>query len=67
MYDKNLVKEILEQTLEASKIIKERCAFAKSGDDFLETKDGQEKLDSICMKLIAIGEVLKKIDKITNK
>lgn len=26
-----------------------------------------EKLDSICMQLIAIGESLKKIDKITNK
>ena len=29
--------------------------------------EGQEKLDSICMKLIAVGESLKNIDKITDK
>jgi len=33
----------------------------------MDTKEGQEKLDSICMKLIAIGESLKNIDKITDK
>ena len=67
MYDKSLVYEILEQILEASKVVKERCNFAKSRDDFIDTTKGQEKLDSICMKLIAIGEALKQIDKITNK
>ena len=67
MYDKSLVKEIVEKILEASKTIKERCSFAKDYYDFLETKEGEEKLDSICMKLIAIGESLKQIDKITNK
>ena len=30
----------------------------------MDTKEGQEKLDSICIKLIAIGESLKNIDKI---
>lgn len=33
----------------------------------MDTKEGQEKLDSICMKLIAVGESLKNIDKITDK
>ena len=32
----------------------------------MDTKEGQEKLDSICIKLIAIGESLKNIDKITD-
>jgi len=41
--------------------------YDKSRDDFIDTTKGQEKLDSICMKLIAIGEALKQIDKITNK
>lgn len=34
---------------------------------FTDTPEGMEKLDSICIQLIAIGESLKNIDKITNK
>jgi len=67
MYDKSLVVDILEQIIEAIEIVKERCYFAKKEDDFIDTKEGQEKLDSICMKLIAVGESLKKIDHITDK
>jgi len=67
MYDKKLVIEILEQIIDAIEIVKERCLFAKSQDDFCDSKEGQEKLDSICMKLIAVGESLKKIDFITDK
>lgn len=67
MYDKELVHDILEQIIEAILIVQERCSFAKCQNDFMDTKEGQEKLDSICMKLIAIGESLKNIDKITDK
>ncbi|WP_456323197.1 HepT-like ribonuclease domain-containing protein [Hydrogenimonas sp.] len=67
MYDKTLVHDILGQIIDAVEIAKERCAFAKSQDDFIDTKEGQEKLDGICMKLIAVGESLKKIDTITDK
>jgi len=67
MYDKELVLDIVEQMIEAILIVQERCAFAKCQNDFMDTKEGQEKLDSICMKLIAIGESLKNIDKITDK
>ena len=67
MYDKSLVIDILEQITEAIEIVQERCKFAKNEDDFCDTKEGQEKLDSICMKLIAVGESLKKIDHITDK
>lgn len=67
MYDKELVVDILEQIIEAIEIVQERCKFAKSEDDFYDTPQGQEKLDSICMKLIAVGESLKNIDKITDK
>jgi len=38
----------------------------KSSDDFLVSEPGLEKLDAICMQLIAIGESLKNLDKITN-
>jgi len=67
MYDKTLVVEILDQIIDAIETVRERCTFAKCEDDFCHTKEGQEKLDSICMKLIAVGESLKKIDHITGK
>lgn len=66
-FDKELVSEILHQIYDALKIVQKRCAFAKTADDFLDSEEGQEKLDGICMKLIAVGESLKNIDKITHK
>jgi len=65
-YDKSLVIDILSQIIDAVEIVQERCSYAKCEDDFYHTKEGQEKLDSICMKLIAIGESLKNVDKITD-
>jgi uncharacterized protein with HEPN domain len=67
MYDKELVLDILDQIVEAIEIVQERCKFASCENDFMDTKEGQEKLDSICMKLIAVGESLKNIDKLTDK
>lgn len=67
MYDKELVSDILEQIIEAIQTVQERCGYATCENDFMDTKEGQEKLDSICMKLIAVSESLKNIDKITDK
>ncbi|MEA1917711.1 MAG: HepT-like ribonuclease domain-containing protein [Campylobacterota bacterium] len=67
MYDKSLAVEILIQILNASKIVAQRFEIVDSIDYFIDTPEGQEKLDSICMQLIAIGESLKNIDKITDK
>ena len=67
MYDKSLVIEILIQILNASKTVAQRFEVVDSVDYFMDTPEGQEKLDSICMQLIAIGESLKNIDKITDK
>ncbi len=67
MYDKSLVLDIIAQIIDAIEIVQERCEFAKTQDDFMDTKEGQEKLDGICMKLIAVGESLKKIDAMTDK
>jgi uncharacterized protein with HEPN domain len=66
-YDKELVLDTLEQIREALVVVKKRCSYAKEADDFCDSEDGQEKLDSICMKLIAVGESLKNIDKLTDK
>jgi len=66
-YDKELVLDTLQQIKDALITVEKRCSFAKYADDFCDTEEGQEKLDSICMKLIAVGESLKNIDKLTDK
>jgi len=67
MYDKNLVQDILNQILNATHTIKDRFIPIKSVDDFTNTPVGMEKLDAICMLVIAIGESLKNLDKITER
>ena len=66
MYDKELALEILEQIYLSSQIILKRFQQIKSYDDFIGSDWGMEKLDSICMQLIAVGESLKNFDKVTN-
>jgi len=61
-----LVGEILGQIDQALTTIEQRFEPVKSVDDLLETPEGQEKLDGLCMLFIAIGESLKKIDKLTD-
>jgi len=46
-------------------LIQKRFKNIKSSDDFLVNEEGLEKLDSISMRLIAIGEGFKNIDKLT--
>jgi hypothetical protein len=65
MYDKALAREILKQILQALRTILQRFEPVKSPDDFTGSPAWMEKLDSICMLLIAIGENLKNIDKVT--
>ncbi|NVM21856.1 MAG: DUF86 domain-containing protein [Desulfobacterales bacterium] len=67
MYDKELILEILSQIYRASQTILERFKPVESVNDFTDSPAGMEKLDSICMLLIAIGEALKNLDKATNK
>jgi len=62
-----LLKEILSQIEVAIGTIKFRFEPVDSIDYFLDTPAGQEKLDSLCMLFIAIGESLKNIDKLTEK
>lgn len=65
MFDKHLIPSILQQIDEALEKIKNRSEQINSADDFTNSPSGMEKLDSICMLFIAIGEALKNIDKIT--
>jgi len=66
MYDRELVKEVLSQILTALSRIERRSASITKPDDFLSTDEGIDKLDAICMMLIAMGESLKYIDKLTD-
>ena len=66
MYDSELVKDILENILWSIDQIRKRSQGITLSDDFLKDDKGLEKLDSICMQLINIGEALKKIDKLTD-
>ena len=66
MSDPELVKEILTQILEATSRIERRFIAIESPEDFLKNEEGVDKLDGICMMLIAIGESLKNLDKVTD-
>jgi uncharacterized protein with HEPN domain len=67
MYDQELTIDILKQVLGALYTIHKRFEPIKHPDDFINSPEGLEKLDAICMQLIAVGESLKKIDKIANQ
>ncbi len=65
MFDIELVSEILKNILWSIDQILLRSKEIKSYEQFLSDDTGLEKLDSICMQLINIGEALKQIDKLT--
>ena len=64
MSDPDLVIEILSQIQISIERILHRFEAVESADFFLDSEVGLEKLDSICMQLIAIGESLKNLDKV---
>jgi uncharacterized protein with HEPN domain len=65
MSDEALVREILRQILQATQTIIRRSSRISSPADFTASDAGMEKLDAICMQLIAIGESVKHLDRIT--
>jgi len=65
MYDVELVREILRQILWSAETIARRFEPIKSPQDLATSDMGLEKLDAICMQLIAIGESVKHLDKVT--
>ena len=66
MFDRELLVADIKNIIWALKQISTRFQVIQSSDDFLKDDAGLEKLDSICMQLINIGEVLKQIDKLTD-
>ena len=66
MFDVALVEEILRQVLWSAQTIANRFEPIGSADEFLSSEEGLEKLDAICMQLIAIGEGVKNLDRVTD-
>lgn len=67
MYDKEIVLDILHKIDEAITVINQRTETINEPNDLLTTWIGTVILDSICMKLTALGESIKNLDKISNK
>jgi len=67
MFNVDLVKEVLSQLLKATETIQKRIKTIKCPDDFLNNERSLEKLDALCMQLIAVGESIKNLDKITHR
>ena len=67
MYDTLIAFHTLELIQESLNKICLRFSGISCSDDFLMSESGMMKLDSICMKLTAIGESIKNLDKVTNR
>ena len=60
-----IVLHTLDQIELAIERLQERIKNVHTADDFLSTPGGMEKLDAACMVLIAIGESIKNLDKVS--
>ena len=60
-----IVSHTLDQIELAIERLQERTQSVRTVDDFLSTPGGMEKLDAACMVLIAIGESIKNLDKVS--
>ncbi|MFA7092740.1 MAG: HepT-like ribonuclease domain-containing protein [Arcobacteraceae bacterium] len=61
--DKSTTLELIEFILESIRLINRRFQSIKSSDDFLTCDEGLDKLDAISMRIQAIGEALKNLNK----
>lgn len=62
MYKELLIDKFLD-VVECIDIIESRFIDIKTPEDFVESANGVEKLDSIAMRLQVIGEIIGKINK----
>jgi len=67
MFDRVLAFDVITLIDDNLTTVIQRTKHLRSADDFTSSDSGMILLDSICMKLIAVGESIKNLDKITNK
>lgn len=58
---------IIDKIIESVEIVQERTINTHSANEFVTSPAGMLLLDGVCMKLIAIGESVKSLDKQTNQ
>ena len=66
MFKRELALGCLKDIQKALALIEERSAIVTHVNDFLCSPEGMLRLDALCMNLIALGESVKNLDKITN-
>ncbi|RHO73031.1 DUF86 domain-containing protein [Parabacteroides sp. AF48-14] len=69
MYDdtRHKISHLLSLIAQSLETICQRCENIHTVNDFLDSPQGMSLLDGVCMKLIAVGESIKNLDKITDK
>ena len=65
MFDKEIVLDSLQRIKSSLELILERSSIVNDPNDFLCSPGGMLRLDAICMNLIALGETVKGLDKLT--
>ena len=64
MYDVKVL-HLLDKVIESLEVIQQRTENIHCTNDFLDSATGTFLLDGVCMKLIATGESIKNLDKLT--
>ena len=65
MYDKTLIIDVLRDIEEALLHVIDRTSWIKTAEDFATTPTGVDMLDVTTIRLMAVGEEIKKLDKRT--
>ena len=65
LFDTELALDSLQKIKTMLDLITERASVVKNPNDFLCSPGGLMRLDAICMNLIALGETVKGLDKLT--
>lgn len=66
MYDREMIMDGLLNIEESLLHILDRTSWIETVDDFLTTPSGVDMLDIAAIRLMAVGEEIKKIDKRSN-
>jgi uncharacterized protein with HEPN domain len=67
MYDRTVIIESLQNIERVLQELMEWTSHIRSSDDFSASTEGIILLNAVCMRLFAVGEELKAIDKRTDK
>ncbi len=67
MYDHEILTDLLNKMQDCLNKIQARFKPVNTVSDLTDSPSGIERLDLLCMPLIVIGELVKKIDKVTGQ